>query len=127
MISILFPLHTGCAIVAITLFSWRGIMMWVGRPLKMRLFRRTLPDAVDVVFLASGVALAVVLEVSPASPWLAAKLIGLTLYILLGAVALRGSGNRTLKRAAFIGALAAFAYVALVARHILHPWLLFQP
>lgn len=124
MISILFPLHTGCALISLSLFIWRGLMMWIGRPLKLHFFRRTLPDSVDTVFLASGIGMAFLLEISPLdSHWLAAKICGLLAYIVLGAVALTYGRSRWLKRTSFIAALCTFAYVVAVARTMqMMPW-----
>ncbi|ATX81519.1 putative membrane protein SirB2 [Mariprofundus ferrinatatus] len=117
MISVLFPVHTGCALISISLFVWRGVMMWIGRPLKVRFFRRTLPDSVDTVFLFSGIGMAFILGISPLdSHWLAAKIGGLLAYILLGAVALKYGRRRVVKRSCFVAALCVFAYVVAVAR-----------
>ncbi|ATX80176.1 putative membrane protein SirB2 [Mariprofundus aestuarium] len=124
MISILFPVHAGCALISVSLFIWRGAMMWIGRPLKNSFLRRTLPDSVDTVFLTSGILMAFVLEISPLdSHWLAAKIGGLLAYIVLGAVALKYGRRKWLKRTCFIAALCVFAYVATVARTMqVLPW-----
>jgi len=124
MISILFPVHAGCAVISIALFIWRGFMMWIGKPLKARFLRRTLPDSVDTVFLFSGIAMAFILEISPLdSHWLAAKIGGLLAYIVLGAVALKYGRSRVVKRFSFIAALCVFAYVVAVARTMqVMPW-----
>ncbi|NWF36601.1 SirB2 family protein [Mariprofundus sp. KV] len=117
MISILFPIHAGCAVISISLFLWRGVMMWVGRPLKSRFLRRTLPDSVDSLLLAAGIIMAFLLDISPLdSHWLAAKIGGLLLYIVLGAVALKYGRGRVVKRGCFIAAVATFAYLMLLAR-----------
>jgi uncharacterized membrane protein SirB2 len=51
---------------------------------------RTLPHVVDSVLLASALVLAWSLRLDPtATPWLAAKIVGLLAYIALGIVALR--------------------------------------
>jgi len=92
-------------------------MMWVGRPLKRRFLRRTLPDTIDTLFLASGIIMAFLLEISPLdSHWLAAKIGGLLLYIVLGAVALKYGRSRVVKRGCFIAAVATFAYLMMLAR-----------
>jgi len=116
MIPILLPVHAGCAIISISLFIWRGLAMWFRRPLTYRFLRRTLPDSVDTLFLATGIIMAFVSGISPlALDWLAAKIVGLLAYIVLGAVALKYGRNMRLKRISFIAALCVFAYVLAVA------------
>ncbi|MDX8404400.1 MAG: SirB2 family protein [Mariprofundaceae bacterium] len=117
MISILLPVHAGCALISLCLFIWRGLAMWIRRPLKNRFLRRTLPDSVDTVFLTSGILMAFLLGISPLeSHWLATKIVGLLTYIVLGAVALKYGRSMVVKRFSFIGALCVFAYVVAVAR-----------
>ena len=116
MISILLPLHAACALLSISLFIWRGVMMWIGRPLKSRFLRRVLPNTIDTLFLAAGIIMAFLLGVSPlASSWLAAKIGGLLLYIVLGAIALKYGRGKLVKRSCFIAALVVFAYVVVLA------------
>lgn len=92
-------------------------MMWIGRPLKHRFLRRTLSDTIDTLFLASGIIMAFLLDISPLdSHWLATKIGGLLLYIVLGAVALKYGRGKLVKRGCFIAAVATFAYLVLLAR-----------
>ncbi len=117
MISVLLPVHAGCALISLSLFIWRGLAMWIRRPVKNRFLRRTLPDAVDTVFLSTGILMAFLLGISPLeSHWLAAKIVGLLIYIILGAVALKYGRSMWIKRSCFIAALCVFAYVVAVAR-----------
>jgi len=126
MTAILLQVHAGCALISISLFIWRGLMMWIKRPLKHPMLRRALPDSVDTVFLASGMIMAFLLGVSPLeSDWLAAKIGGLLGYIVLGAVALKYGRSMWLKRVCFIAAVCLFAYVVAVARTLNPlPWTL---
>jgi len=115
MLSVLLPVHTACALISLSLFIWRGLAMWIRRPVKRRFLRRILPDSVDTVFLASGVLMAFLLGFSPLEyEWLAAKVVGLLLYVVLGVLALKG-GNMRLKRCSFIAAICVFSYVVAVA------------
>jgi len=117
MISILLPIHISCALISLSLFIWRGIMMWLNRPLKKRLLRRVLPDTVDTLFLASGIIMAFLMGVSPLeSTWLAAKIAGLLVYIVLGSVALHYGRSVWIKHVSFVAALCVFAYVVAVAK-----------
>ncbi|GAV19484.1 hypothetical protein MMIC_P0418 [Mariprofundus micogutta] len=91
--------------------------MWIRRPLKHRFLRRTLPDSVDTAFLLTGIVMAFLMGISPLeSDWLAAKIVGLLTYIVLGAVALKYGRRVWIKRSSFIAALCVFAYVVSVAR-----------
>lgn len=68
--------------------------------------------------------MAVILQVSPLdSHWLLAKITGLLVYIVLGAVALTYGRGKLLKRICFMLALAVFAYVVAVAHTAqVAPW-----
>ena len=122
MIDIVLPFHMSCAALSLTLFLWRGTMMWIGRPLERKLWRRYLPDSVDTLLLASGITMAVLIEASPlADSWLAVKLIALLVYIGLGSVAFRFGRTRLVKRGSFIAALVVFGYIVSVAR-TMQPW-----
>lgn len=117
MISILLPIHASCALISIALFIWRGMMMWIGKPVKNRFLRRTLPDGVDTVLLTAGILMAFILGISPLdSPWLAAKIAALLAYIAFGAIALNYGRSRVVKRFSFVVALGLFGYLILVAR-----------
>ena len=87
------------------------IHQWVARrPAK------TLPHVVDTVLIASAIWLAWMLRLSPAdAPWLAAKLVGLLLYIALGMVALRFGRTKGIRAIAWIAALLTFGYIVSVA------------
>jgi len=77
---------------------------------------RTLPHVVDTVLLASALAMAWMLRLTPANaPWLAAKIIGLVLYIALGFMALRPGRALWIRATAWVFALAVFGWVVSVA------------
>ncbi len=108
-------LHVTCAVLSIAGFALRGFWMWTGHRWHGRPATRTLPHLVDTLLLGSAVAMAWIAGLSPlAQPWLAAKIIALIAYIVLGAIALRGAarGRRGL---ALVGALAVYAYIVGVA------------
>jgi uncharacterized membrane protein SirB2 len=50
-----------------------------------------------------------------AQPWLTAKVGALLLYIVLGSVALKRGRSKGIRAAAFLAALATFAYIVAVA------------
>jgi uncharacterized membrane protein SirB2 len=77
---------------------------------------RTLPHVIDTIFLASAITLAVMSAQYPfVAPWLTAKVIGLLVYILLGAVALRRGRTMRIRVLAFVGAVALFGWIVSVA------------
>lgn len=77
---------------------------------------RVAPHVVDVILLASGIGLAWMLRVNPLQqPWLAAKLIALTIYILVGSIALKRGRTPRQRAVAFGAAVACYAYIVSVA------------
>ena len=81
-----------------------------------RRITRILPHIIDTLFLASGIALVVNIDLQILqAPWLLAKLVGLVLYIGLGMVSMRFGRTREVRSVAFVAALATFAYIIGVA------------
>ena len=74
------------------------------------------PHVVDTILLASAIALAWLLRANPLDPsWLAAKIIALPVYIVLGAIALRHGRTSRQRALAFTAALTCYAYIVSVA------------
>lgn len=107
--------HVLAVAVSFALFSLRGVWMMLDSELLNRRWVRVLPHVNDTVLLAAGVWLALELRLSPATPWLAAKLIALVVYIGLGTIALRPGRTKRLRVGAWIAALLVFGYIAAVA------------
>ena len=109
-------LHAGCAVLSIAGFAARGVLMLMeSRVLQKRLVR-VAPHLVDTVLLASAVWLAWYLGQIPfVHAWITAKLLALLLYIGLGMFALRRGRTKRQRAAAFVAALASFAYIVAVA------------
>jgi len=81
------------------------------------------PHGIDTVLLTSAILLAWQLGYSPTnSPWLAAKIIALLLYIGLGMAAFRFAKTNQTRLAAWISAQIVFMYI--VAAAITHDPLL---
>ena len=71
-----------------------------------------MPHAVDTLFFASGIWLAVILNLNLLQhPWLLAKFVGLLGYIGFGMIAFRFGRTRGVRTVAFVAAVAAFAYI----------------
>ena len=104
--------HTLLAFVTISGFLLRGYWMVTGSDYLSRKATRIAPHVVDTLFLLSGIALIYMLSLPIAqSAWLLAKLAGLVVYIVLGAIALRRGPDLQVRLVAFVGAVATFAYV----------------
>ena len=111
--------HAFCALASLSLFILRGIWMLRDSPLRARRWVKVAPHVVDTLLLASAVALTLMLREFPLThAWLSAKLLALLAYIGLGLLALRFGKTRGVRAAAWVGALAVFAYIVSVAlRH----------
>jgi uncharacterized membrane protein SirB2 len=108
--------HMSCAALSGSFFLIRGLWMLGGSPLLQRRWVRTLPHLVDSLLLASAIGLAAWSHQYPGQmPWLTAKLVALVAYILLGAVALKYGRTKPIRAAAYVAALATFAYIVTVA------------
>ena len=108
--------HATLALVSVGGFMVRGYWMLLRSPLLQRRWVKVAPHIVDTFLLLSGLALVFRYHIFPADhPWLVAKLVALVLYIVLGSIALKRGKTRRVRAAAFVAALAAFAYILAVA------------
>ena len=109
--------HLTAVALSVTGFVARAIgtlsgASWVrGRPARM------LPHVLDSLLLLSGLGLLWQLRLSPhQAPWLAAKLVGLVVYIGLGVIALRPATPKGLRAVSAALAVATVAWMVSVAR-----------
>jgi uncharacterized membrane protein SirB2 len=108
--------HQTAVVLSVAGFFARGIGALAGGAWVRGRVAKTLPHVVDTVLLVSALGLAWLLRANPlATPWLAAKIAGLLLYIGLGLVALKPTRPRPLRAAAWVAALAVFAWIVSVA------------
>ena len=109
-------LHVTFVALSGLLFLVRGIWMLRASPNLEQRWARIVPHIVDTLLLASAIGLAVVSHQYPGQmPWLTAKVVGLVAYIVLGTIALKRGRTQGVRTAAFVGALACFAYIVAVA------------
>ncbi len=115
-------LHVAFALLTACSFLLRGFWMLTGSPLLYSPRSRWLPHVVDALLLATGLAMATGLAVSPlAHPWLAAKLLAIVAYVGIGSVALKRGRTYGARATAFALSLLLLAYIFMVAlRH--DPW-----
>lgn len=108
--------HVSAVIITASFFIVRGIWMLRKSLLLQHPFVRVAPHVNDTVLFLSALTLAWLLGISPlTTPWLAAKIVGLVVYILLGHVALRRGRTQAVRTTAFAAALLTLAYIVAVA------------
>lgn len=107
--------HVGTAALTITLFVIRvGWMLWSPGLLQQR-WVKVVPHVIDTVLLVSALWLAWQLGAAGTHGWLAAKVIGLVVYIALGTIAIKRGRTRGVRLAAALAAIATFGYIVSVA------------
>ena len=107
-----------------SLFFLRGVWMLRDSPSLHQRWVKFAPHMVDTLLLVSAVALAWQLGVSPLSaPWLAAKIVALLLYIVIGTVALKHGKTKRIRLFFWLAAQIVFFYTVSVAvTHNPAPW-----
>lgn len=109
-------IHVSFAALSFIGFFVRGIWMLKDSPLLMQRWVKITPQLVDTVLLASAIALAVQMRLSPfEQPWLMAKIVALLVYIGVGLVALRFGRTRRIRTVAWLLGMVIFSYIAAVA------------
>jgi uncharacterized membrane protein SirB2 len=108
-------IHVGAATLSIALFLLRGAWRFASPRMLALPWVRVVPHIVDTVLLAAGLWLAWQLAAGAKHAWLAAKISGLVVYIVLGTIALKRGRTPAIRLTAFAAAIATFAYVASVA------------
>jgi uncharacterized membrane protein SirB2 len=110
-------IHVTCALLSISGFIARGVLMIGDSPLLRTRFVRSVPHVIDTVFLLSAIALAWRLQQYPfVHHWLTAKLLALVTYIVLGSIGLRYGRTKPVRIAAWLAAIGVFVYIVAVAR-----------
>jgi uncharacterized membrane protein SirB2 len=110
-------LHVAAVITSGSLFLLRGLVVQTGRQWAMAAPLRYLSYSIDTVLLTAALMLLTLLPgVVFANGWLAAKLSLLVLYVGLGTFALKRSRTRRMRLACFIGALAVYGTMLVIAR-----------
>lgn len=115
-------IHMTAAGLSLALFSLRAWWSVRESPQLQRRWVKVLPHLIDTVLLAAGVTLMVMLRAWPTQhPWLAAKLVGLVAYIVIGTLAIKRGRTPTIRAVASFAAIAIFVYIAGAALSH-HPW-----
>jgi uncharacterized membrane protein SirB2 len=116
-------LHLSCVVLSFSLFFLRGLWLMSGSPIIKQRWIKIAPHSIDTILLTSAILLAWQLGYTPFnSPWLAAKIVALLLYIGLGVLAFRFAKTNAMRLSAWLAALLTFSYI--VAAAITHDPLL---
>ncbi len=110
-------LHIGCALLSVSLFIVRGVLMLRVATWHDQRVWRWLPHVIDTVLLASAIALTMTIQQYPfVQTWLTVKICLLLVYIVLGSFALRRGRTRRIRICALIGAVLVVLFLFSVAR-----------
>lgn len=109
-------IHVACALLSISGFVGRGLLMIKDSPMLAARWVKVSPHFIDTALLVSALLLAsqwgwAALEM----PWLMAKIIALLVYIWLGMLALKPGRSRSVRMTAWLAAILIFAYIVAVA------------
>jgi uncharacterized membrane protein SirB2 len=122
--TIIKSIHIASVALSYTLFFLRGVWMLSNPALLQQRWVKIAPHTVDTVLLASAIALAWQLGISPLThPWLAAKITALLAYIVIGSIALKRGKTKRVRFVAWLTAQLVFIYMVSVAvTHNTTPW-----
>ncbi|WP_168013734.1 SirB2 family protein [Halomonas salinarum] len=111
-------LHMSAAGLSLALFVLRAWWSVCASPRLKARWVRILPHIVDTALLTLGVTLMLMLQAWPhQQPWLAAKLLGLLVYILLGSIAIKRGRTPASRGLAALAAVTVFLYIVGAALH----------
>lgn len=115
MYLILKHIHLTVIVISFLLFFVRGnLMMRESTLAKHKLFL-IVPHIVNLILIATGISLAVVLQINPADqPWLAIKLVALVVYIALGILTFKHPKPQV-RKVLWLLALIVFAFIVSIA------------
>ena len=104
--------HICTALISVLSFIMRGIWMMQSSSALNKKWVKITPHINDTLLLVSAIVLVVMTAQYPGpAAWINAKIIGLILYVVLGVIALKRGKTLTVRIIAWVGALAAFAFV----------------
>ena len=114
--ALLKQLHVLLALLTACSFCLRGYWMLRRSPKLEAPWTRRLPHVVDALLLLTGLTMAIGLAISPfGHPWLAAKLVAIVAYVIVGSVALKRGRTYRQRALALAISLLLLVYVFAVA------------
>lgn len=109
--------HIGLAIVSVSIFTLRGLLMLAGSRQVQSPWLSYASYGVDTMLLTAALMLTSVIHQYPfQAPWLTMKVALLVVYVVLGSIALKRGRTRGVRAAAFVAALLTVAMLFTVAR-----------
>lgn len=109
-------IHESAVTLSFAGFFARGLGMLRNAAWVRHRLAKTLPHVVDTVLIVSAITLAWMLRLTSASaPWIAAKIGGLVVYIVLGLFALRFGRTKAVRAGAWLLAMLTFLWIVSVA------------
>jgi uncharacterized membrane protein SirB2 len=116
MVLLLKHLHITCVVLSISGFAVRGVWMIRESPWLQKKWVRVAPHIIDTILLGSAILLAMQTQQYPfVQHWLTAKVLALIAYIVVGAIGLKYGRTKKIRITAWLGAIAIFLYIVLVA------------
>lgn len=110
-------IHITAVIASGALFVARGIGLQLAARWPMAAPVRFASYGIDTVLLTAAILLSIAIRQYPfAQDWLTVKVLLLVVYIVLGVFAFKRGRTPTVRRIAFIAAIAVYLYIVSVAR-----------
>ena len=111
-------IHVTAITLSISGFIFRVVLKLNNSPSQTKYWFKKLPHKVDILLLASALTMVYILGVNPLTTyWIAEKIIGLLLYIMLGMVALRWGRTKNIRIIVAGMAVMVFSYIVYVAHY----------
>ena len=111
-------IHVSAIILSVSGFTLRVILKLRDSAYQTKYWFKKLPHIIDTLLLLSALTMVYILGVNPLTTfWLAEKITGLLIYILLGMIALRWGKTRQIKKLAAFLAIVVFSYIVYVAHY----------
>jgi uncharacterized membrane protein SirB2 len=112
----LLTVHRLTVVISLALFVLRGVWRMLDSPMNGKKWVKIVPHVNDTLLLLAAIGMLVVAGLNPLQHgWIMAKIIGLVVYIVLGTLAIKRGETPRQRIIAFVGALAVFGYIAMVA------------
>jgi uncharacterized membrane protein SirB2 len=109
--------HIGLALLSVTIFMLRGVLMLADSPARHTPWLRYPSMLVDSLLLTAALMLTTVIHQYPFTKgWLTMKVVLLVVYVVLGSIALRRGRTRAVRALAFVAALLTVGFIFTVAR-----------
>jgi uncharacterized membrane protein SirB2 len=116
IMKMLLLIHVLTVIISICGFILRGLLKFNNPDRSLPRWLKIFPHVNDTILLVSALFLVNLLGLELLhTPWLQAKIIALFVYIVLGFIAFRFGRSRKTRMAAWLFAIAVYAYIVAVA------------